>query len=117
MGEITRDAQMTRAARIARLRREQGLTQVQMAEILGVSQQTIHSFEKGHRRVPTSALPTIARTLAVSLEELLGQDQGPSRRGPTPRLQRQLERLTQLPKAQQRFVSDFLDTVLQQTGR
>jgi hypothetical protein len=31
-------------------------------------------------------------------------------------LQRQLERLSRLPKAKQKFVSKMLDTVLQQAG-
>jgi hypothetical protein len=35
---------------------------------------------------------------------------------PTPKLQRQLERLSRLPKAKQKFVSEMLDTVLQQAG-
>lgn len=38
------------------------------------------------------------------------------KRGPTPKLQRQLERLSRLPKAKQKFVSEMLDTVLQQAG-
>lgn len=98
--------------RIGELRRSQGLTQVQLAEILGVSQQTIHSFEKGIRRVPTSALPTIARTLAVSLEELLGEVRKPTKRGPVPRLQRQIERLGQLPKRDQEAVLRTIDAFL-----
>ena len=38
------------------------------------------------------------------------------KRGPTPKLQRQLEQVSALPKAQQRFVMQMLDTVLQQNG-
>jgi hypothetical protein len=41
---------------------------------------------------------------------------GVAKRGPTPKLQRQLERLSRLPKAKQKFVSEMLDTVLQQAG-
>jgi hypothetical protein len=36
------------------------------------------------------------------------------KRGPAPKLQQQLERITRLPKAQQRFVMQMIDTVLQQ---
>jgi transcriptional regulator with XRE-family HTH domain len=61
-------------AHIAELRRQQGLTQVQLAEHLGVSQQTA-SLEKGRRRVPLSALPAIAKLLKVSVEELLNDEQ------------------------------------------
>jgi hypothetical protein len=38
------------------------------------------------------------------------------KRGPASKLQQQLERISALPKAQQRFVMQMLDTVLQQQG-
>ena len=47
--------------RVAELRRTQNITQVEMAATLGVSQQTINSYEVGRRRIPVSALPTLAR--------------------------------------------------------
>lgn len=103
--------------RIAALRNERGLTQVQLAEALGYSQQQVLSFEKGRRRVPVSALPELSKVLGVPVEELLGAEAQPAKRGPTPKLQRQLEQLSQLPRSQQRFVSQMLDTVLQQAER
>lgn len=103
-------------ARIAGLRKDRGLTQAQLGEALGVSQQTINSFEKGRRRVPVSALPALTQVLGVSAEELLGEEQTPAKRGPTPRLQQQLEQLSHLPRTKQRFVIQMLDTVLQQAG-
>ena len=103
--------------RISTLRKERGLTQVQLAELLGYSQQQVLSFEKGRRRVPVSALPSLAGILGVSIEELLGADKNSSKRGPTPKLQRQLEMLSRLPRSKQRFVSQMLDTVLQQSER
>lgn len=39
------------------------------------------------------------------------------KRGPAPKLQQQVERLAQLPKAQQRVVMQMLDGVLAQQGR
>jgi transcriptional regulator with XRE-family HTH domain len=47
-------------ARIAALRKDQGMTQVQLAETLGLTQQMIASYEVGRRRVPVSLLPQIA---------------------------------------------------------
>lgn len=106
----------TLGERIARLRREHGITQVQLAEALGVSQQTMQSYEVGRRRIPVSALPTVALTLSVSLEELFGQGKQPARskRGPASKLEQQIEAIAKLPKARQRFVSEMLDTVLAQ---
>ena len=55
--------------------------------------------------------------LGVSLEELVGEESKPGKRGPAPKIQQQLERITQLPKNQQRVVMQMLDGVLQQQGR
>ena len=106
-------------ARIASLRKEQGITQVQIADLLKVSQQTITAYEVGRRRMPVSSLPVIARFLGVSIEELIGEPPSAAakKRGPTPKIQQQMERIQQLPKAQQRFVMQMIDTVLAQQGR
>lgn len=107
---------VTLGERIASLRRAHDVTQVQLAEALGVSQQTLQSYEVGRRRIPVSALPMVARTLSVSLEELFGEGQqsGRSKRGPVPKWQQQIEAVALLPKAKQRFVSEMLETVLAQ---
>lgn len=104
-------------ARIARLRKDEGITQVQLAEQLGTSQQTITAYEVGRRRVPVSSLPRIAKLLGVSVEELIGEDPKPAKRGPAPKLQQQLERITRLPKTQQRFVMQVIDSVIAQASR
>jgi transcriptional regulator with XRE-family HTH domain len=100
-------------SRIADLRREQGLTQAQLAEHLGVSQQTANSFEKGRRRVPVSALPRLAKIFRVSIEAMLNDDKGaPRRRGPPSRLEIQLERVRALPKREQEHILKVLDDAL-----
>lgn len=104
-------------ARIAQLRKDQSITQVQLADWWGVSQQTVNAYEMAHRRVPASALPGLAKFLGVSLDELIGEGTKPGKRGPSPKIQQQLERITQLPKTQQRVVMQMLDGVLQQQGR
>lgn len=104
-------------ARITRLRKDQGITQVQLAEQLGVSQQTITAYESGRRRVPISNLPRLAALLGTSIEALIGQTAPAAKRGPTPKLLQQLERLHALPKAKQRMVSEVLDSLLAQAAR
>jgi transcriptional regulator with XRE-family HTH domain len=101
--------------RIAELRREQGLTQAALGELLGVTQQQVGHFGVGRRRLPVSMLPLLAKALAVSVEELLGGAPAAHRkRGPAPKLQQQLERLSRLPRAQQQFISKTLDALLRQ---
>ena len=105
--------------RIAALRKAHNVTQVQLAEAIGVSQQTLQSYEVGRRRIPVSALPAVARTLSVSLEELFGEDKpaARSKRGPVPQWQQQIEAVAKLPKSQQQFVARMIETVLAQGGR
>ncbi|MGH8178552.1 MAG: helix-turn-helix domain-containing protein [Steroidobacter sp.] len=106
-------------ARIAQLRKDRGLTQAQLAQVLELTQQMIASYEVGRRRVPVSLLPAIADALTISIEELIGRSpaRASAKRGPAPKLQQQIERIGQLPKAQQRFVMQMLETVLAQASR
>ena len=113
-----RDFFVALGERIAALRKVHNITQAQLAEALGVSQQTVQAYEVGRRRIPVSALPIVARTLAVPLEALFGETSGTAhKRGPASRLQQQIEAISQLPKTQQRFVAQMLETVLAQAHR
>lgn len=105
-------------ARVAELRKAQNITQNQMAQTLGVSQQTVNSYEVARRRIPVSTLPTLAKLLDASIDELLGVATKPviSKRGPASKLQQQIEQIRELPRAQQTFVSKMLDTVIQQAS-
>jgi transcriptional regulator with XRE-family HTH domain len=104
--------------RLAEQRKAAGVTQVQLAEVLGVAQQTMAHYEGGVARIPVDLLRKAAQRLAVSLEDLVG-DAAPrrtTRRGPAPRIQRQLEQLHQLPKTKQQAVMQVLDSMLAQAG-
>jgi transcriptional regulator with XRE-family HTH domain len=106
-------------ARVALLRKDQGLTQTQLAERLGIAQQTLAHYEVGRLRVAASRLPTLARMLGTSVEELIGQRpvRAGGKRGPAPRLQQQLARLSALPKPKQRAVMEVLESMLAQAAR
>ena len=99
-------------ARVAQARKARNLTQQQICEQLGIPQQTLANYEGGHVRLPASMLPTLAQLLNLTLEEILGQEPQPSKRGPTPRLQLQIDRISKLPKAKQHVVMEMLDMVL-----
>jgi transcriptional regulator with XRE-family HTH domain len=103
----------TLGQRIAKARKEAGLTQQQLAESLGISQPMLASYEIGRRRLPASLLPPLAKTLKVSVADLLGEQQAEGKRGPLPKLQRQVEEVRHLPRSRQKLVTDFLDTILQ----
>jgi transcriptional regulator with XRE-family HTH domain len=105
--------------RIAQLRKERGWTQQEMAEKLSIAQQTLAHYEVARIRVPASTLPLLATLFMVPVDELVGhaQQTHAGKRGPVPKWQQQIEAIAQLPKTQQRFVSQMLDTVLAQASR
>ncbi len=114
---VERDFFIELGARIAALRKARNITQVQLAEKLGISQQTLQSYECGRRRVPVSAMPAVAQHLEVSLDELFDAPRkvaknAPSKRGPAPKWQQQIEQIATLPRAKQQVVMQMLDGLL-----
>lgn len=99
--------------RVADLRKQNHLTQVQMAEALGVSQQQIASYEAGRVKIPVSALPKLAAVLATPFDEILGMEVK-SKRGPASKLQQQVDRISQLPRSKQKFIIEMLDALIVQ---
>lgn len=59
---------------LVRLRRERGLTQEQLAELSGVSQQYISGLERGNRNPSVVTLFEIAQALGVNHVELVAPD-------------------------------------------
>ena len=89
-----------------------------MAESLEIAQQTYANYEVARARPSVAMLPVLAQLFGVSVDEILGlHKNGAGKRGPTPLLQKQIERLNQLPKAQQKVVMQMLEGVLSQTNR
>ena len=115
---IEREFFIELGARIATLRKARNITQVQLAEKLGISQQTLQSYECGRRRVPVSAMTAVAQHLEVSLDVLFDAPRkaaaknAPAKRGPTPKWQQQIEQIATLPRAKQQVVMQMLDGLL-----
>lgn len=105
--------------RIAEARKVAGITQVELAKTLGIAQQTLAHYEGGVSRLPIALLPAVAKAIGSPIEALLGEElkRSSGKRGPASRLQQQLDQVTQLPKSQQKFVMQMLDTVLTQASR
>lgn len=109
----------TLGQRIAEARKAQGITQVQLAKTLGVSQQTIAHYEGGRLRLVASIIPLIARAVSTTVMALMGEEitqEVKSKRGPKSKFELQIEQVHKLPRTKQKFVSEMLDTVIQQTS-
>ena len=107
----------TLGARIAELRKAQGLTQQQLAEPLQIAQQPLAYYEVGRLRMPVSLLPIFSRLFGVPVDEILWLGGGEGKRGPTPKFQQQLEHIARLPRDKQNVVIEMLDGVLAQASR
>ena len=100
-------------ARVAQLRKQAGLSQQSVADELDIAQQTLAHYEVGRLRMPVSLLPKLAQLFGVPGDELIGlTGTSAGKRGPTPKLQQQIERLHRLPKAKQKLVMQMLEGVL-----
>lgn len=99
---------------IAARRKALGLTQTDLAQELGVAQQTMAHYEGGTARIAAAMLPTVARVLKATIEELIGMPAARSagKRGPQPKIAQQLQRIQALPAAEQRAIVKVLDSVL-----
>src|SRR5687768_2703037 len=104
-------------AHIAVLRKEIGMTQAELARVLGVSQQTVFAYELGDRRVSVLMLVKLAKIFDMSVEQLTGLTMPrPSRRRLSPAGVRHAERYQMLRKTQQRFVARIIDVLLEQNS-
>jgi transcriptional regulator with XRE-family HTH domain len=102
--------------RIATHRKSLGMSQAQLAEELGISQKTMGHYEVGRLRISVELLALLAKTLSVSVEELIdgSATKAKAKRGPASLLQRQIEQVESLPRTKQKFVSEMLETVILQ---
>ncbi|MGH8051015.1 MAG: helix-turn-helix domain-containing protein [Arenimonas sp.] len=116
MAEIDKTYYRQLGQRIAERRKAVGMTQVELAGLLGVAQQTMAHYEGGTLRIAVALLAPISETLNISFEELIGSStkRGTNKRGPASTLEKQMAQISQLPRAKQKFVMDMLNTVIQQ---
>lgn len=56
------------------LRRAKGITQVQLAELMGVSQSTVCGWETGAVKIPSDKLPRLADLFGCTIDALYGRD-------------------------------------------
>ena len=102
--------------RIAQLRKSRGWSQAGLGKEVGLSQQMIADYESGQKlHLPLCRILDLAEALQVDVTELLGTETGTGRKpGPSSKMERQISQVRRLPKSKQKFVTEFLDTVLQQ---
>lgn len=105
--------------RLARLRKERGWTQVELAERVGITQRLVSDYERGRLRLNADIVVRLANALEVATDELL-QPKGsrsPLRRKPSLRVQRRVEKIEKLPLHQQNYLLKTIDGFLKGVSR
>jgi len=108
------EAGETIGQRLARARRERGMTQVELAQRLGVAQPVVSDYERGELRLHGELIVKLSDILGVSPEELLGLKKAPSNGAlKNRRLMRRLQEIERLPRRDQQALLRTIDRFLE----
>ncbi len=119
MAARTAKPQATLGSRIAQLRRDKGLTQVELAERLGVTQPAVSDYENDDIRIPADVVVQVATILGVSTDELLGLKEISGKSAANPknrRLYRRMQEIEKLPRRDQDALLRTIEAFISKTA-
>ena len=108
----------TLGLRLAQVRKERGLTQVELAQRTGLIQVVVSDYERGRLRLPADMAVRFAEILGVTVDELLqsrkkkGGAAKKTTKQPSLKLVRRMEQIESLPTYQQRALLMTIDTFI-----
>jgi len=95
--------------KIQQARDDKGLTQVELAQALGITQAGLSNYELGKRRLYLHQIEQIARTLGKDLEYFIGAENAGSAGTSTPARDRVIRRITNMEGDELKDLEDYLD--------
>ena len=99
--------------RLARLRKQRGYTQVELAEKIGTRQALITAYETDRRALSAEMAVRFAVAMELSTDELLHPKiRKKSAAKPSLKVMRRMEQIEQLPENKQSFILTALDSLL-----
>jgi len=105
-------------ARLAALRRAAGLTQTELAQLVGEPQQNIAFWEQSEKPPRSDVLPKLAKVLGVRIEQILEGELPQTRRaGPVGKVQKLFEEVSTLPRRQQDRILETVSALVAQYKR
>jgi transcriptional regulator with XRE-family HTH domain len=118
-------AQESFGRRLARLRKQEGLTQQQLGDAVGISRRNVAYYEGQTEHPPAALLPRFAEVLGTSIEALLGVEAlRPSPEAQdreTRRLWKKLQQIRTLSERDQRaiirVINSFITTTTKGQGK
>jgi len=103
--------------RLRQLRKNKGLTQVNLAEQVASSQRAICSYEQDRTDPPLSLIPKLADALDVTVEDLLGLNRQLPKKVTSKDsfLRKKIEEISQLPERKQKTVLQVINLAMKST--
>lgn len=102
-------------AHLAALRISVGLSQQELAQRVGVHQQTIAFWEQSDKPPRSEVLLDLAKALGVKIEALLNENAVVKRNGgPKGKLRKIFEETSNLPRRQQEKIAEFVSAFVNQ---
>jgi transcriptional regulator with XRE-family HTH domain len=101
---------------LARLRKDAGYTQQELANEIGATRRMIAYYEAESDHPPTNLLVELARALKVTTDELLGLKKAAATakaKQPDSRLLRRLQQIEKLDTAKKRQIMQVIDTFIE----
>jgi transcriptional regulator with XRE-family HTH domain len=104
--------------RLKLLRQERGLTQTDLAQLVGLSQPNLSAIERGARAATLHQVIRFARALQSTTDEILLDEKAPAPgRRPRKAVAQRFLRLDELAPADRRVALDVIDGLLRRRGR
>ena len=100
---------MSIAARLIALRKENGLTQQEMADKIGLHVNQVRRYESGSAQPSLEALKKIATTMSITIDSLVF---GPEERGPDEALRLQFEAVTRFTPEEKKVAKAVLESLI-----
>ena len=95
--------------RIKKIRKQKGLSQTELGERIGVSQQVITNYERGIREPSIEMLLKISGALNISIENLIGEKPIKPNDETSRALQKRFEQIKKLPPEKQKAFITMVD--------
>jgi DNA-binding transcriptional regulator YiaG len=101
--------------RLAELRTAAGLSQRQLARLLGMTHTNISFWERSDKPPRSDVLPKMAEILGVCVQDLIGKSPVIERiSGPTGKAREVFERVSRLPRGKRERVIEVVDALVKQ---
>jgi len=104
-------------SRLHEFRQKRGLSQRDVSDALGITQQSYAAWERKPVALKPEQLAILSQLIGCSIDDLLGlSPKAEKRGGPIGRARQVFEQVSQLPRAQQRKIVDVVEALVAQAS-